>query len=61
MFRRQGLAKKLLEILSKNDVPLTVCPLSNIKLKVFNKLSDHILKKMLDKKLIPTPQETTEI
>ena len=46
--------EKLLEILSKNEVPLTVCPLSNIKLKVFNKLSDHILKKMLDKKLMVT-------
>ncbi|MDA9606442.1 adenosine deaminase [Candidatus Pelagibacter sp.] len=46
--------EKLLEILKKNKVPLTVCPLSNIKLKVFNKLSDHILKKMLDKKLMVT-------
>ena len=46
--------EKLLEILSKNEVPLTVCPFSNIKLKVFDKLSDHILKKMLDKKLMVT-------
>ena len=33
-------------------VPLTVCPLSNIKLRVFNKLEEHNLKNMLDKKLM---------
>ncbi len=36
---------KLVEELSKTQIPLTVCPLSNIKLKVFNKLEDHNLKK----------------
>jgi len=46
--------EKLVEKLSKNQVPLTVCPLSNIKLKVFDKLNDHNLKKMLDKKLMVT-------
>jgi len=46
--------EKLVEKLSKNQVPLTVCPLSNIKLKVFDKLYDHNLKKMLDKKLMVT-------
>jgi len=44
--------EKLVEKLSKNQIPLTVCPLSNIKLRVFNKLEDHNLKKMLDKKLM---------
>ena len=44
--------KKLVEKLSKNQIPLTVCPLSNIKLRVFNELKDHNLKKMLDKKLM---------
>ena len=39
-------------VLSKNKIPLTVCPLSNIKLRVFDNLKDHSLKKMLDKKLI---------
>ena len=43
---------KLVEKLSKTQIPLTVCPLSNIKLKVFDKLEDHNLKKMLDKKLM---------
>ena len=44
--------EKLVERLSKSQIPLTVCPLSNIKLKVFDKLKDHNLKKMLDKKLM---------
>tara|TARA_B100000965_G_scaffold269450_1_gene227901 strand:- start:1975 stop:2964 length:990 start_codon:yes stop_codon:yes gene_type:complete len=44
--------EKLVEKLSKNQIPLTVCPLSNIKLRVFNKLEDHNIKKMLDKKLM---------
>ena len=44
--------EKLIEKLSKNKIPLTVCPLSNIKLRVFDSLKDHSLKKMLDKKLI---------
>ena len=39
-------------MLSESQIPLTVCPLSNIKLKVFNKLEEHNLKKMLDKKLM---------
>tara|TARA_Y100001936_G_scaffold243469_1_gene282362 strand:+ start:1534 stop:2523 length:990 start_codon:yes stop_codon:yes gene_type:complete len=44
--------EKLVEKLSKNQTPLTVCPLSNIKLRVFNKLEDHNIKQMLDKKLM---------
>jgi len=44
--------EKLVEKLSENQIPLTVCPLSNVKLRVFNKLEDHNLKKMLDKKLM---------
>ena len=44
--------EKLVEKLSESQIPLTVCPLSNIKLRVFNKLEDHNLKKMLDQKLM---------
>ena len=44
--------RKLVEKLRDSQMPLTVCPLSNIKLKVFNKLEDHNLKKMLDEKLM---------
>ena len=42
---------KLVEILVNKKIPLTVCPLSNIKLCVFDKLENHNLKKMLDKGL----------
>ena len=44
--------EKLVQKLQKDQIPLTVCPLSNIKLCVFNKLEEHNLKKMLDKELI---------
>ena len=44
--------EKLVEKLSESQIPLTVCPLSNIKLCVFKKLDEHNLKKMLDKKLM---------
>jgi len=40
--------KKLVEELIKSQIPLTICPLSNIKLKIFKTLKDHNLKKMLD-------------
>lgn len=38
----------LLQRLIDQQIPLTVCPLSNVKLRVFNELSDHNLKEMLD-------------
>ena len=44
--------EKLVEELNKKKIPLTVCPLSNIKLRVFDKLKNHNLKKMLNKKLM---------
>jgi adenosine deaminase len=34
--------------LVRDQVPLTVCPLSNIKLRVFDRLEDHNLGKLLD-------------
>ena len=43
--------EKLVEELKKTQVPLTVCPLSNIKLCVFDKIENHNLKKMLNKGL----------
>jgi len=42
---------KLVEKLRQNNIPLTVCPLSNVKLCVFDKLENHNLKKMLHKGL----------
>jgi adenine deaminase len=45
-------SEKLVKKLRDKQIPLTVCPLSNIKLCVFNKLEDHNLKKMLSKGLM---------
>jgi adenosine deaminase len=44
--------KKLVAELIKSQIPLTICPLSNIKLKVFKTLKEHNLKKMLDVNLM---------
>lgn len=38
----------LVERLIREAMPLTVCPLSNIKLCVFDRLEDHNLKRLLD-------------
>ena len=46
--------KRLIDELAKRQIPLTVCPLSNLKLKVVSDLKDHPLKKMLDKNLLVT-------
>ena len=43
--------EKLVDKLSNEQIPLTVCPLSNVKLCVFEKLEDHNLKKMMKKGL----------
>ena len=38
----------LLARLAREQIPLTVCPLSNVKLCVFRTLAEHDLKKLLD-------------
>ncbi len=43
--------EKLVDKLSKEQIPLTVCPLSNVKLCVFDKLESHNLKRMMEKGL----------
>ena len=40
--------ERLMQLLVAERVPLTVCPLSNLKLRVFDTLADHNLGKMLD-------------
>lgn len=45
---------ELVERLAQSRMPLTVCPLSNVKLAVFEKLSDHNLKTLLDAGLCVT-------
>ena len=42
----------LMARLKKDRIPLTVCPLSNLKLCVFNKLADHNLPQLLDAGLV---------
>jgi adenosine deaminase len=39
---------KLVQHLVESETPLTVCPLSNIKLRVFNHMQDHNIKSMLE-------------
>ena len=38
----------LVDYLVEKQIPLTVCPLSNVKLKVFDDMKQHNLKQMLD-------------
>ena len=37
----------LVERLAKEKIPLTVCPLSNVKLRVFEPLKQHNLKELM--------------
>ena len=39
----------LVERLVAEQIPLTMCPLSNVKLRVFDRLEDHNLKDLLDR------------
>ena len=39
----------LVERLVAEQVPLTMCPLSNVRLRVFDTLADHNLKRLLDR------------
>jgi adenosine deaminase len=45
---------ELTEMLAAEQTPLTVCPLSNVKLRVFDTLEDHNLGKLLDAGLCAT-------
>ena len=40
--------RDLVEYLIEKQIPLTVCPLSNVKLKVFDSMEQHNLKKLLN-------------
>ena len=40
--------------LAREQIPLTVCPLSNLKLRVFDQLADHNLLRLLDAGLLIT-------
>ncbi len=40
--------RDLVERLKREQIPLTVCPLSNVRLRVFDTMADHDLKQLLD-------------
>lgn len=44
----------LVERLAAEQIPLTVCPLSNVRLCVFKEMSEHPLKRMLEAGLLVT-------
>jgi adenosine deaminase len=45
---------RLVQRLVQDKIPLTVCPFSNVKLRVFDTLKDHNLKHLLDQGLMAT-------
>jgi adenosine deaminase len=45
---------ELLRRLARDRIPLTVCPLSNVKLQVFDRIEAHNLKRLLDHRLCVT-------
>lgn len=45
---------ELVARLAREQIPLTVCPLSNIRLRVFDQMTDHPLRRMLDAGLLVT-------
>jgi adenosine deaminase len=45
---------QLVERLARERIPLTMCPLSNVKLKVFPRLADHNLRRLLQRGLCVT-------
>ena len=44
----------LVERLVRERMPLTVCPLSNVKLKVFHEVADHNIRRLLERGLCVT-------
>jgi adenosine deaminase len=46
--------EELMERLARERIPLTMCPLSNVKLRVFDRLESHNLKRLLARGLCVT-------
>lgn len=44
-------SETLMKRLAREQMPLTVCPLSNVKLRVVDKAADHNIKRLLDRGL----------
>lgn len=51
---RCGEDPRLVDYLIEHQIPLTVCPLSNVKLCVFDSMAQHNLKELLDRGLCVT-------
>jgi len=45
---------ELVKVIADKQIPLTVCPLSNLKLKVVDELEDHPLRIMIENNLLVT-------
>lgn len=45
---------QLVEHLKKHQIPLTVCPLSNVRLRVFDKIEDHNIIDLLKEEVLVT-------
>jgi adenine deaminase len=46
--------ERLMERLADEQVPLTVCPLSNVRLRVFSSLEHHNLRRLMERGLLVT-------
>jgi adenosine deaminase len=46
--------ERLVQHLARARIPLTVCPLSNVRLRIFDRLEEHALKAMLERGLCVT-------
>jgi adenosine deaminase len=46
--------EELMDRLARERIPLTMCPLSNVKLRVFDRLESHNLKRLLERGLCVT-------
>ena len=46
--------QQLIKYLVDNQIPLTVCPLSNTKLRVFDTMEDHNIKRLMDMGVLVT-------
>ncbi len=46
--------ENLMRYLIKTQIPLTVCPISNVKLRIFDKMSDHNFRHLLERGLCVT-------
>lgn len=51
---RASESEPLMQRLAKDKIPLTVCPLSNTRLKVYQDMSEHVILELLERGLMVT-------